>query len=157
MAGHLTRREMNPVLTFQHFDPEGKHKTKRLSLAINGRASVCLLIAPLEVQWDSFTVDGADNKPWPPPGVILNRFTHTRCLFICRPWLRAAVKYSSIIPRRESDENKRCSTRLLTEKKRWIPTSSSLQKDLAGGFSHSRGSDCFLNGLLTLLLQLGSL
>lgn len=51
------------VVTFEHFDPEGKHKTKSLSLAINGCASVCLLIAPLEVRWDSFTVDGADNKP----------------------------------------------------------------------------------------------
>lgn len=53
---------MDAVLTFEHFDPEGKHLTKSLSLAIIGRAGVCLLIAPLEVQWDSFTVDGADNK-----------------------------------------------------------------------------------------------
>lgn len=57
------RLEMDPVLTFEHFDPEGKHQIKKLPLAINGRANVCLLIAPLEVQWDSFTVDGADNKP----------------------------------------------------------------------------------------------
>ena len=62
---HLTatRLEMDPALTYEHFDPEGKRDTKSLSLAINGRASVCLLIAALEVQWDSFTVDGADNKP----------------------------------------------------------------------------------------------
>lgn len=53
---------MDAVLTFEHFAPEGKHLTKSLSLAIIGRAGVCLLIAPLEVQWDSFTVDGADNK-----------------------------------------------------------------------------------------------
>ena len=60
------------ILLAEHFDLQGKHKTKSLSLAINGRASVCLLIAPLEVQWDSFTVDGADNKPWPPARVTLN-------------------------------------------------------------------------------------
>lgn len=56
------RLEMEPVLTSEHFNPEGKRYTKRLSLAINGRASVCLLIAPLEGQWSSLTVDGADNK-----------------------------------------------------------------------------------------------
>lgn len=76
------------------------------------------------------------------------------------------VKYSSVIPRGDGDENKRRSTRLLTEKKRegwWVgwwgggggefPPPPPLQKDLAGGFSHGQGSDCFLNGLLTLLLQ----
>lgn len=47
-------------------DPEGKCQTKRLSFAINGCADVCLLIAPLEVQQDSFTVAEAENKPWPP-------------------------------------------------------------------------------------------
>lgn len=39
------------------------------------------------------------------------------CVFIRRLRLRAAIKYSSIIPYRENDENKQCSTRLLTEKK----------------------------------------
>lgn len=113
------------ILLVEHFDPEGKHHTKRLSLSINGCASICLLIAALEVQWDSFTVDGPDNKPWPPERVTLTTQngcpsceTQLRRLFIC--WLRlgAAVKYCSIIPCRERDENKRCSTRLLTEKKK---------------------------------------
>lgn len=51
------------MLLVEHFDPEGKRQTKSLSLAISGRASVCLLIAPLEVQWDSFTVDGLKTNP----------------------------------------------------------------------------------------------
>lgn len=154
---------MDCAVTFEHSDPEGKHKTKSLSLAINGCASVCLLIAPSEAQWDTFTVDGADNRAWPPAGVTLNllEIGHPPpSAELSRVFLvfadcdeAAAVKYSSIIPRRDGDENKWCSTRLLTGKKRWIPTSSSLQKDLAGGFSHGQGSDCFLNGLLTLLLQ----
>lgn len=50
-------------LVIEHFDPQGKATTKSLSLAINGRAGVCLLTAPLEVQLGSFTVDGIDNKP----------------------------------------------------------------------------------------------
>lgn len=50
--------EMDCVVTFEHSDPEGKRQTKSLSLAINGCASVYLLRAPLEVQWNSFAVDG---------------------------------------------------------------------------------------------------
>lgn len=49
---------MDRVVTFEHSDPEGKRQTKSLSLAINGCASVYLLRAPLEVQWNSFAVDG---------------------------------------------------------------------------------------------------
>lgn len=125
------------------FWPRGETLTKSLSLAINGRATVYLWRAPLEVQWNSFTVDGADYKPWPPvregwgghlktvkmKHIVLSFFFVV--FFFCR--LRPTIKYSSVIPRRDSDENKPCSTRLLTGKKRWIATSSSWQKDLVGG------------------------
>lgn len=156
-APHL---EMDCVVTFEHFDPEGKCKTKSLSLAINGRASVCLLIAPLEVRWDSFTVDRADNKPRPPAGVIpyrrkrspplSSRGAQPPCLIICRePLLNTLPSFPVETAMKISDVQQDC----WLERKRWIPTSSSLQKDLVGGFSHGQGSDCFLNGLLTLLLQ----
>lgn len=116
------------AVTFKHFNPEGKHKTKSLSRAINGCATVCLLIASLEAQWDSFTVDGADNKG----GWLTSDRGHSESLevvaqlssatshYFFSPSVREgpAVKYSSVIPRRGGDENKRRSTRLLTEKKR---------------------------------------
>lgn len=140
------------------FWPTGETPDKGASLSINGCAGIWLLIAALEDQRGSFTVDEPDNKRRPPGRVTSRRSereTRLRCLFIC--WLRlgAAVKYRSVIPCRERDENKRCSTRLLSEKKKVNPHLLLLTERLSRGLFSWPGIWLFSKRIINSFVTVG--